>query len=126
MSEQRKRIDPVKTANARTLRGDMTLVEHKLWHALRGKQVEHRFRRQHPIGPYIADFACIDRRLVLELDGGQHQEQLQYDERRTVYLQSQGWHVLRFWNNEVMSNLDGVLARVVEYLDAPPPSQPSP
>jgi very-short-patch-repair endonuclease len=105
----------------------MTEAERRLWQAIRGKQIqEHRFRRQYLIGPYIADFACIDRKLVLELDGGQHQEQIEYDKRRTEFLQSQGWRVLRFWNNDVLNNLDGVLASIVEALSAAPPSQPSP
>jgi len=105
----------------------MTFAEQKLWQALRGRQIEGcRFRRQHPIGPYIADFACLDKSLVIELDGGQHQERMEYDERRTAFLESLGWKVLRFWNNEVMSNLDGVLASVAEVLTAAPPSQPSP
>ena len=85
------------TENARSLRKDMTDTERMLWHALRGKQLhESRFRRQHPIGPYIADFACIDKKLLIELDGGQHQDQIVYDQHRTVFLEMQGWQVLRF------------------------------
>jgi very-short-patch-repair endonuclease len=105
----------------------MTDAERMLWHAIRAKQLQGcRFRRQHPIGVYIADFACIDKKLVVELDGGQHQEQMDYDERRTLFLQTQGWRVLRFWNNEVLSNLDGVLSNIAEVLTSAPPSQPSP
>jgi very-short-patch-repair endonuclease len=123
----RKRIKPQRTNNARSLRSDMTLAEQKLWQAIRGKQLErYRFRRQHPIGPCIADFACIDKSLVIELDGGQHQERVAYDEQRTTFLQRQGWHVLRFWNNDVLNNLEGVLAKVIEVLTTAPPSQPSP
>jgi very-short-patch-repair endonuclease len=126
LNEQR-RIKPERTDNARSLRSDMTIAEHKLWQAIRGKQIEDwRFRRQHPIGPYIADFACIDKLLVIELDGGQHQDQVAYDARRTAYVESLGWQVLRFWNNDVLNNLDGVLAKVVEVLTSAPPSQPSP
>jgi very-short-patch-repair endonuclease len=122
-----RRIKPESTANARSLRTEMTEAERRLWQAIRGKQLQEcRFRRQYPIGPYIADFACIDRKLVLELDGGQHQEQIEYDKRRTEFLQSQGWRVLRFWNNDVLKNLDGVLASIAEALSALPPSQPSP
>jgi very-short-patch-repair endonuclease len=100
----------------------MTDVERKLWQALRGKQFNgHRFRRQHPIGQYIADFACIERMIVVELDGGQHQEQLEYDERRTEYLRTHGWQVLRFWNNDVLSNLDGVLMVIAGRLESLPP-----
>jgi len=75
----------------------MTIAERKLWQALRDKQLNgHRFRRQHPIGKYIADFACIERKVVVELDGGQHQDHVAYDERRTAFLQENGWRVLRF------------------------------
>lgn len=122
----RKRIKPQRTSNARSLRSDMTLAEHKLWQAIRGKQLgAYRFRRQHPIGPYIADFACIEKLLVIELDGGQHQDQAPYDERRTAYVESLGWKVLRFWNNDVLNNPGGVLAKVIEVLTTAPPSRPS-
>ena len=105
----------------------MTDAERKLWHTIRGQQFEGcRFRRQHPIDSYIADFACIDRKLVIELDGGQHQEQVIYDEQRTAYLQREGWQVLRFWNNDVLNNLEGVVMTIAERLTAAPPSQPSP
>jgi very-short-patch-repair endonuclease len=123
----RLRVKPQVTENARALRGEMTLAERRLWSELRGKQIEgHRFRRQHPLGSYIADFACLEKMLVIELDGGQHQEQVEYDERRTAFMQQQGWQVLRFWNNDVMNNLDGALTRVVAALTFTPPSQPSP
>ncbi len=112
-----RRIEEELTMNARSLRSNMTDAERRLWHAIRGRQIGgHRFRRQHPIGPYIADFACLEQRCVIELDGGQHQDQVIYDERRTLYLQEQGWQVLRFWNNDVLSNLDGVLSMVMAKL----------
>ena len=82
----------------------------------------YRFRRQHPIGKYIADFACIEQKIVIELDGGQHQEQLVYDEQRSAFLRAQGWQVVRFWNNDVLNNLDGVLLVIAERLIAAPPS----
>jgi very-short-patch-repair endonuclease len=121
-----KRIHPVTTSRARSLRSNMTDVERLLWRAIRGMQMNAcRFRRQHPIGPYIADFACIEQRIVVEPDGGQHQDQRVQDDQRTAYLQAQGWHVLRFWNNEVLENLDGVLSTIAEHLsDAPHPSLP--
>ena len=104
----------------------MTVVEQILWRALRGKQLNgHRFRRQHPIGHYIADFACIEQQLVVELDGGQHQEQIIYDEQRTNFLLAQEWRVLRFWNNEVINNLEGVLTNIVaNFKTHPHPSLP--
>ena len=98
-----KRIDELITERARELRSNMTDAERLLWRALRNKQINaHRFRRQHPIGPYIADFACIEAKLVIELDGGQHQTQETYDGQRSEFLRAQGWRELRFWNNEVL------------------------
>jgi very-short-patch-repair endonuclease len=100
----------------------MTDAERLLWQALRYKQLAgHRFRRQFPIGRFIADFVCIEQKLVIELDGGQHQDQVAYDEQRTVFLQQNGWRVLRFWNNDVMCNLDGVLSTIAENLQSLPP-----
>ena len=121
------RISLVTTGRARTLRRDMTDAEQRLWRALRHKQVNgHRFRRQHPVGQYIADFACIEQKIIIELDGGQHQEQVAYDGQRTRLLQAHGWTVLRFWNNDVLNNLAGVLAVIAGSLNDTPPSQPSP
>ena len=124
----RRRIPPITTARARRLRSDMTDVERKLWNAMRGKQLEGcRFRRQHPIGAYVADFACVERMLVIELDGGQHQDQEAYDEDRSRYLNQQGWQIVRFWNNEVLENLDGVLEVIVKELQSASPQHiPSP
>lgn len=100
----------------------MTDAEQLLWRALRGQQLSpHKFRRQHPIGQYIVDFACIEKKLVIELDGGQHQEQAVYDAQRTAFIETQGWRVLRFWNHEVMGSLAGVLAKIVEELKISPP-----
>ena len=125
-----RRVIEKTTSHARSLRTEMTDAERRLWQALRGKQIHgHRFRRQHPIGSYIADFACIDKCLVIELDGGQHQDQLEYDEQRTMFLQAQGWQVFRFWNNDVLNNLDGVLSHIEKVLNIPLPANtgvPSP
>jgi very-short-patch-repair endonuclease len=101
----------------------MTDAERMLWRSLRGKQINDlRFRRQHPIGKYIADFACIEAKIIIELDGGQHQEQQAYDAKRTTFLETQGWQVLRFWNNDVLINLDGVLMSISASLkNSPPP-----
>ena len=94
------RIKPAIKTHSRSLRRNMTDAENKLWRALRKKQLNgYRFRRQHPIGHYIADFACIDKRCLIELDGSQHQDQVNYDEQRTLFLEQHGWHVFRYWNN---------------------------
>ena len=88
----------------------MTEPERLLWSALRSKQINHyKFRRQHSVGNYVLDFVCIEAGLVIEVDGGQHQEAVKYDQNRTLWLEQQGYRVLRFWNNEVMNNLDAVL-----------------
>ena len=77
-----------------------------------------RFRRQHPLGKYIVDFVSLDRRLVIEIDGGQHNEEprREYDEQRTVWLEKQGYQVIRFWDTEVLKNIEDVLARIEEVL----------
>ena len=104
-------------AAARKLRRRSTDVERTLWQQIRNKQIaEFRFRRQRPIGKYIVDFVCLDAKLIVELDGGQHGEDVAYDTRRTAFLESLGFRVLRFWNNEVIENMEGVLARVLEQL----------
>jgi len=99
-----------KTARARKLRLNMTDAERKLWSKLRGAQVGHSFRRQHPIGNYIADFWCADARLVVEVDGGQHGfgANAARDAGRTLALEAQGIKVIRFWNNDVLKNIEGV------------------
>jgi len=104
---------------ARALRAAQTEVERRLWQRLRNRQLKGaKFRRQHPIGSYIADFICPDARLVVELDGSQHGEERarQADQRRTEYLESQGYRVLRFWNEEVLTNIDGVLETISRHL----------
>jgi len=111
--------------NARSLRGNQTDCEKRLWAKLRAGALEgHKFRRQHPIGPYVADFVCVENRIIVELDGGQHNHQS--DAKRTAYLQQWGFRVLRYWNNEVSGNLDGVLADIRSALSGPPSPRPSP
>ena len=113
------RIKPSTKQHARDLRRDMTDAERILWRQLRKNQIlGFRFRRQHPIGPYIADFACVDARLMIEIDGGQHAQQGDYDTARTDWLSSQGYKVLRFWNNEILTNLDGVMETIVRELQS--------
>ena len=112
---------------AKTLRQSRTDAEGLLWHYLRRKQLDgYKFRRQQPIGPYIVDFACMSRKLVIELDGGQHAERHDYDEKRDDYLRGKGYRILRFWNNEVFQNCMDVLEAVYQALVGPPPHQPSP
>src|ERR1700737_3032235 len=111
---------------ARGLRQEMTDAEVRLWVRLRGEQNEgHRFRRQVPIGPYVADFACLKARVIVEVDGGQHADEVERDQRRTEWLASRGFRVLRFWNGEVLQQTDGVVEMIRQAL-IETPSQPSP
>ena len=106
---------PMNTRNARALRKNLTDAEKKLWQKLNRRQIGTlKFRRQQPIGEFIVDFVCLERRLVVELDGGQHAEQGDYDEVRTAWLEMRGYRVLRFWNNDVLSNSDGVMQRIAD------------
>jgi very-short-patch-repair endonuclease len=108
---------------ARRLRRNETDAEHRLWMRLRAGQFEGlKFRRQQPIGPFIADFCCLDRKLVLELDGGQHALKAEEDKRRDAFLMRQGYRVLRFWDHEVLQELDAVLERVAVALSALTPT----
>ena len=94
---------------ARTLRRDATYVERMMWRLLRDRRLGGvKFRRQVPIGPFVADFACLSHRVVIELDGGQHAGSLA-DARRDAYLKAESWRVLRFWNTDVTGNSNGVL-----------------
>lgn len=111
------------TAKARALRQDMTKAEVILWMNLRKRGLSNaRFRRQHPVGPFIADFACPAARLIVEVDGDTHwtPEQLAHDRRRTKYLKSEGWTVIRVNNVDVHENMDGVWRTIAAQL-APPP-----
>ena len=109
-------------ARARKLRSNLTDAESYLWRHLRFRQIAgHKFRRQRPIGPYIVDFVCLEKKVVIEVDGGQHAQTQTLDDTRDKWLRSQGYVVLRFWNNEVLSNLDGVLQVIDSSLKSPHP-----
>ena len=91
------------------MRNNPTDAERLLWNHLRLRQIDgNRFRRQQPLGGYIVDFVCLEKRLIVEVDGGQHSEQKTYEEKRTDWLRSQGFVVLRFWDDEVLKQLDNV------------------
>lgn len=94
----------------------MPSAERKLWARIRNKQLDgFRFRRQHTIGPYVADFACAETRIVIELDGDQHAfDEGARDRKRDAFIESEGWQVLRFWNNDVYGNIDGVLEVILD------------
>ena len=122
------RIPPVLKSNSRSLRRELTDAEQHLWRHLRMRQmVGFKFRRQHPLNSYILDFACIELKLAIELDGGQHADKIAADEMRTKALNQAGWKVLRFWNNDVLTNADAVLSEINRQIgEIQPPSQPSP
>jgi very-short-patch-repair endonuclease len=112
---------------ARELRNNLTDAERKLWWKLRYRQVGgYRFRRQVPIGRYIVDFACLSHRLLIELDGSQHGENIAYDRVRTRWLESRGYRVLRFWNGDVLQDVEGVLEAIYRVLSETPHPNPPP
>jgi very-short-patch-repair endonuclease len=99
-------------SRARAMRQSLTEAERKLWYALRDRRIQTvKFRRQAPIGPYIADFLCVQHKLVVEADGSQHGESLR-DEARDVWFMRNGYRVLRFWNHEILTAQDSVLATI--------------
>jgi very-short-patch-repair endonuclease len=106
---------------AGALRRRPTLAERRMWHCLRSLRAAGiRFRRQRPIGPYIVDFVCLERRIVVEVDGGQHLNSRE-DLLRDAWLQDHGHVVLRFWNNEVLQQTDAVMERIVQAVSEVPP-----
>ena len=103
---------------AKALRREQTPAEQALWRLLRSKQLDGlKFRRQHPIGPYIADFACYSAKLVVELDGGQHADNVEHDEKRTEALTRDGWRVLRFWNPDVLRDPQSIVETILAAAD---------
>jgi len=110
---------------AQRLRRELTPAERNLWSVLRNRQIAGaKFRRQQAIGPYVADFVCLEHRLIIEADGGQHAES-KSDGRRTAFLETKGYRVLRFWNNDILSNLDGVAQVIATELLTPHPARTS-
>jgi very-short-patch-repair endonuclease len=106
---------------ARQLRRDQTDAEQRLWARLRDRQLCGAKFRRHPIGPYVADFCCPQGKLIVELDGGQHAEEVEADEKRSRYLEAKGYRVLRFWNHDVLKDTVAVLERIADVLNHPHP-----
>ena len=109
--------DPRLLDHAKRMRMSQTDAEASLWHHLRGKRFAgYKFRRQQPIGPYIVDFVCLRCRLIVEADGGQHGETVEYDNMRTKWLENEGFRVLRFWNNDILQRGEDVLDSILSAL----------
>ena len=101
---------------ARSLRKQSTDTERHLWYYLRANRLGYKFKRQVPIGTYIVDFVCLEKRLVIELDGGQHFDNQTYDMKRTAWLKAHGFNVLRFWNNDVLQQTPSVIDVIMNTL----------
>jgi very-short-patch-repair endonuclease len=114
---------------AQALRQNMTEAENRIWYYLRNRRLlGHKFVREHVIGHYIADFVCREKKIIIEIDGGQHMDAIEYDEQRTRYLERRGYRVLRIWNHDVFKNIQGVMDSVLSLLESvplPPPSSPA-
>ncbi len=114
---------PTQRSRARRLRRNQTDAERKLWFHLRDRRFSgEKFRRQHPIARFVVDFCCLERSLIIELDGGQHATQTEADRERTVFLEREGYRVLRFWNHEVIANIEAVLQQIDQVLKNPHPN----
>ena len=112
---------------ARELRRDGSRAERKVWELLRDRRIGGaKFRRQYPIGRYFADFACLSRRLVIEIDGDHHAFQVEADARRTAAMEREGWRVVRFWANAVVQNPEGIWIEIEQVLAGSPPHLTSP
>lgn len=110
--------DILKT-RARTLRKTATKAENKLWQLLRNRYLyRYKFKRQYVVSPYIVDFICLSKKLIIELDGGQHMDAQQYDEKRTQFLATKGYKVIRFWNHDVLARAESVIATVINVLES--------
>jgi very-short-patch-repair endonuclease len=105
------------TTHAKSLRKNMTDAEDLIWYQLRARRFQQfKFKRQVPMGSYIVDFVCHHKKLIVELDGGQHMEAVVYDERRSRFLESKGYKVIRFWNNQVFLETEAVMGEIMREL----------
>jgi very-short-patch-repair endonuclease len=111
------RSNPITKHKAIQLRKDPTPAERRLWSRIRDDRLGVTFRRQHAVGNYIPDFCSPKSKLIIELDGSKHLDQEEYDEERTKYLESLGYKVIRFWNNDVMKNMDGVILAILQAME---------
>ncbi len=116
---RKPRSNPKTKHQAIKLRKELTPAERKLWSRIRNDQLGVTFRRQHAVGKYIPDFSSPKAKLIIELDGSQHLEQEQYDEERTKYLESQGYKVIRFWNNAVIKDIESVIRAILFAMESP-------
>ena len=120
------RQDENTTRTARDLRRNGSRAERKIWEFLRDRRLTGaKFRRQHPIGPYFADFACVSRKIFIEIDGDHHAFQIEADAHRTAAMEIRGWRVLRFWANHVVGNPEGTWAEIALALDNDESPSPS-
>jgi very-short-patch-repair endonuclease len=125
-----KRTDKTGYARALALRKEPSLAERRLWkHLQLGQFKDIHFRKQHAIGPFVIDFCAIKEKLVIEVDGGQHIDQEIHDNERSEFLKSKGYKVIRFWNNEVMNDIEGVMRSIEDEIKnddplLPPPNEP--
>ncbi|MEO0124162.1 MAG: endonuclease domain-containing protein [candidate division WOR-3 bacterium] len=117
------KLTPQNKIILKRLRGNMTLAEKRLWYKIRDKQLGVKFRRQQMIGRYIVDFVCFEKKLIIEVDGSGHFES-RGDKIRDRWLRAQGYMVLRFWNNDVLRNIDGVMEVIISELSPSPLSPP--
>jgi very-short-patch-repair endonuclease len=126
--EMRNQAFSTTHSNARKLRRAMTDSERALWSRLRGEQLGVKFRRQHPLGTYVADFACLAPKMIVELDGSQHEGQAGYDARRDAFFRAHGFQVLRFPSDAAFTNIDGILTVILDQLgsagERPHPNPP--
>ena len=110
---------------ARNLRQNMTLAENRMWYYLRGRRLGgYKFVRQQVIDNYIVDFVCREKKLIVEVDGGQHMDATEYDEHRTKVLEAHGYQVLRVWNNDVFQNTPGIMEKILALLETVPHLSP--